>query len=65
MEAKQKERPDNRGKRRFWKKFEGKAEGKRVGQLDDALEMEQDRLMAMERELRAKPHMKQLKNLLD
>ena len=33
VEAKRKARPDKRGKGSYWKKFEGKAEGRRVGQV--------------------------------
>ena len=35
MDVKRKERPDKRGKSSVRKKFENKAQGRRVGQLDE------------------------------
>ena len=35
VEAKQTARPDKRGRMRYWKKFMPKAEGRRLGQLDE------------------------------
>ena len=39
VEAKQTARPEKRGKSSFWKKFESKAQGRRVGQVDEGGKM--------------------------